>query len=334
MSAIAPEAASGNASGSDREADSPAKISARGWIDVLARVRRQVGEDNLVVVSAGVAFYAFLAFVPAIAAIVAIYGLVTEPAQSREHFRSMQGVLPSEVLPLLEEQMARIAANNRQAGWGALVAILIALYGTARGVKGLIAGLNVAYNEREERGFIRLNLLALGLTATAIFSSVLLLALVAVLPGVLQWLGIGGAIEILIQLLRWILLVVLFSGILAVIYRYGPSRAKAEWKWLSAGAVLSTILWLAASVGFSLYVRHFGNYSETYGALGAVVVFLTWLFLSAFVVLLGAEVNSETERQTRCDSTTGTPKPMGERNAYSADTLGESRRKETKHQPG
>lgn len=316
---------SGNAGESGRQAGSPRRFPPAGWLDILLRVKRQLKEDNIAIVAAGVAFYGFLAFVPALAAVVAIYGLVADPEQAREHVRSLGDVLPSQALSLLEQQVARITSNEQQAGWGALVAILIALYGTARGVKGLIAGLNVAYGEEEDRGLIRRNLLALVLTAAAIVSSVLLFALVAVLPGVLEWIGLHGAVELLVQVLRWILLLVLFSGILSMIYRYGPSRSHAQWKWLSPGAALSTLIWLIASSGFSLYVRHFGNYSETYGTLGAVIVFLTWLMLTAFVVLLGAELNSEMERQTERDSTTGRARPMGERGAYSADTLGEGR---------
>lgn len=311
--------------GRGREAPSLWKIPKAGWLDVLVRVKGNFKKDNLAIVGAGVAFYAFLAFVPALAAVIALYAFVADPAQAQEHVRMLSTVLPAQVIPLLEQQVGRMASNEQGAGWGALIAVLFALWGSARGIKGLMKGLNVAYHEGEERNLFKLNLVALGLTFAAIITSILLFALVAILPGVLRFLGLGAVGEFLIQAARWLVLPILFMALLTAVYRYGPDRRDARLRWLSPGAVLSTFLWVVASIGFSLYVSNFGNYDATYGALGAVVVFMLWLFLSAFVILLGAEVNSELERQTRLDSTVGEARPMGERGAYSADTLGKSR---------
>jgi membrane protein len=294
-------------------------------MDVFARVLRNLKVDHLPIVAAGVAFYAFLAFVPALAAIIALYAFIAEPAQAQEHVRTLGKVLPADGLALLERQVGRMTSNNRGAGWSAIIAIVFALWGSARGVKGLMQGLNVAYHEREDRNFFVLNGVALLLTFGAMVTSILLLALVAVLPGVLGFVGLGGFSAVLVQIARWGLLVLLFLALLGAVYRYGPSRAKAQWRWLSPGAVLSTALWLLGSIGFSIYVRSFGDFDATYGALGAVVVLMLWLFLSAFAILLGAEVNSELERQTRQDSTTSPDQPMGSRGAYSADTLGKTR---------
>lgn len=304
-----------------RRADAPWQIPPKGWMQVFTRVFRNLKVDNLPIVAAGVAFYAFLAFVPALAAVIAIYAFVADPGQAQEHVRMLSTVLPTEAVTLLEEQIGRMASDDQGSGWGAILAIVVALWGSARGVKGLMKGLNVAYHEREDRNILVLNALALLLTLGAIVMSIVLFALVAVLPGVLEFVGLGGFAALLVQVARWGLLVVLFLGLLAAVYRFGPSRESAKWRWLSPGAVFSTILWLIASVGFSIYVRSFGNFDATYGALGAVVVFMLWLFLSAFVVLLGAEVNSELERQTKNDSTTEPDRPMGDRGAYSADTL-------------
>lgn len=308
-----------------REAEKPASIPPRGWIDILWRTKQQVTQDALSIVAAGVAFYAFLAAIPALAALLALYAFFSEPSQVQEHIRGLEGIIPGEVLPMLEEQTTRMASAESGAGWGAILAIGVALYGASRGIKGLILGLNVAYHEEDRRNFFRLTGLSILMTLIAIVGGVLLFGLVAVLPGVLNFLGLGDVLDGLLRLLRWPLLLAIFLTLLALMYRFGPFRSNPQWRWASPGAILSTVLWAIGSVGFSIYVSHFGNYNKTYGALGAVVIFMLWLYLSAFVILLGAELNREMERQTRSDTTTGDPEPMGERGAFAADSLGDSR---------
>jgi membrane protein len=300
-------------------------VPAAGWLDILARTKQQISEDNLSIVGAGVAFYAFVAVVPALAAIIAIYGLISDPSSVAAQIEAMARVLPQEVLPLLHEQMLRITSNHQAAGFGALIGFAFALYSCGNAVKALISGLNIAYEEQEHRGFFKLTGLAILLTVGAVVGAVLAVALVAFLPNVLKRLDLSGNVETLLNVLRWPLLVGGFMTALAVVYRYGPCRNDAKWRWVSPGAILAALLWLLASGAFSFYCSHFASYDKTYGPLGTVVIFMMWLFLSAFVILLGAEMNSELERQTMKDSTDEPPKPLGQRGATAADTVGPSR---------
>lgn len=296
-----------------------------GWLDILARTRRQLSEDNLSVVAAGVAFYSFLSVVPAFGVMVAVYGLVADPRQVADALNVLARVVPAEAMPLLREQLTRVTTNNHAAGVGFALGLVVALYSSASAVKSLMDGLNIAYGEEEKRGFITFYALALALTACAVIGSVVAVSLLTVLPVVLRHLPLGGATHLAINLARWPVLLGGFMLGLAVVYRYGPSRREARWAWVSWGAAAATLLWLVGSAVFSLYVSKFGSYDRTYGPLGAVVVFMMWLYLSAYVVLLGAELNSEMERQTLEDTTEGHPKPLGERGARSADTVGPAR---------
>lgn len=308
-----------------RQAEKPSDVPSKGWLDVLWRTKEQLNEDNLSIVAAGVAFYAFVAVVPALAVVIAIYALVANAGDLGHHLDLLARVVPGEVMPLLEDQIKRITENNTAAGISAVVGVLIALYSSANATKALITGLNVAYDESEKRSFIRLNLVALALTIAAIVGVLASVALVAVLPAALNHLGLSDTSEKLVSWLRWPLLVALFIFGVAVVYRYAPSRETAKWRWISPGALVAAGLWIVGSALFSVYVAKFGSYDKTYGSLGAVVVFLMWLYLSAYTVLLGAEFNSELERQTAKDTTEGEPKDLGQRGAYAADTVGPSK---------
>ena len=311
--------------GRGRDAESPTEVPKAGWLDILSRTKQQLGEDNLTIVAAGVAFYGFVAVVPSLAALVSIYGLVADPSNVGDQITSLASILPDEVVPLLREQMLRITSNNEAAGIGAIIGVLIAIYSSASATKALISGLNIAYDETERRSFLKLNLVAIVLTVGGIIAAVLAIALVAVLPSLLERMNVTGKVELLLNIARWPILVGGFITSLAVVYRYGPSRNDAKWKWVSPGAIVAGLLWLLGSGIFSLYVSKFASYDKTYGPLGAVVVFLMWLFISALAVLIGAEFNSELERQTKRDTTEGAEKPLGERGATSADTVGPSR---------
>lgn len=311
--------------GRGRHADKPTEVPKQGWLDVLSRTKQQLNEDNLTIVAAGVAFYAFVAFVPALAVLIALYGLIADPAQVADHITSLASVLPGEVVPLLRDQMMRIAGDSTAAGWGAVIGVLVALYSSANATKAIITGLNIAYEEEERRSFLKLSAIAIVLTLGAIVGVVLAIGLVAVLPPVLESMRLGDNVSTVLNLLRWPLLVAGFIAGLAVLYRYGPCRDDAKWRWISPGALLATGLWIAGSALFSLYVSKAGSYDKVYGPLGAVVVFLMWLFISAFVVLIGAELNSELERQTSKDTTKGPQEPLGTRGAQAADTVGPSR---------
>lgn len=313
--------------GRGRHADTPTEVPKQGWLDVLSRTKQQINEDNLSIVAAGVAFYAFVAVVPAIVVLVALYGLVSDPATVTDQITSLAKFLPGEVVPMLRDQMTRIASDESKAGMSAIIGVLLALYSSANATKALISGLNIAYEEEEKRGFIKLNVVALVLTLGAIVGVVLAVSLVAGLPVVLKYLNITSGVETLLNIVRWPLVAAGFGIGLALVYRYGPSRDEAKWRWISPGAIVAGILWLIGSGLFSLYVAKAGSYDQVYGPLGAVVVFLMWLYLSAFVVLIGAELNSELERQTTKDTTIGPDRAMGERGAESADTLGPAREK-------
>ena len=309
-----------------RDAEKPSKIPRRGWWDIALRVKEEVAADNLGLVAAGVAFYAFLGMFPTLIAIVSIYGIAADPGDVTRQVEGFSRILPSSVQQLLNEQMVRLTQQEGGAlGWGTALGIVGAIWSAARGVKALMKGLNIAYDETEERGFIGTNLVGLGLTGGIILGVVLALAGIVGVPTVLAAIGMEGVWGTVAGIIRWPLLAVVALGILAVLYRWGPDRRNARWRWVTPGAWLAAVVWLAASAGFSLFVQNFNSYDNTYGPIAAIVVLMLWLMLSAFVVLLGAELNAEMEHQTARDTTTSGGKPMGERGAYVADTLGKSR---------
>ena len=239
---------------------------------------------------------------------------------------ALTGVLPEQSRQLLADELHKLAsAPSATLRWSAIIGLLLALWSASRGMSGFISALNIAYEERETRGFIKLNLLAVGLTVGMIIGGLFVISLIAVLPAAVEFIGLGGATKWLLLIVQWPLLLLLVLLALAVLYRYAPDRTKAQWRWVSPGAFTATILWLIGSIGFSVYVANFNSYDKTYGSLGGVVILLTWLYLSSLVVLLGAALNAQSEKQTRIDSTEDPPKPMGERGAVVADTLGEIR---------
>ncbi|HYF60542.1 MAG TPA: YihY/virulence factor BrkB family protein [Burkholderiaceae bacterium] len=308
-----------------RQADRPTHIPAKGWKDIALRVKDQLDENHLSIIAAGVAFYLLLSFVPALAALVAIYGVFADPAQIGERVASMGSVLPKEALEMIEEQLQRLASTSAQTlGLSAVVGVLLSLWSATKGTKSIIEAINVAYDEHEKRGFVRLNLIAIGLTLALLAFVIVSLALVAIVPLVLKYLGLGDGVETALSLLRWPLLLVFLMAALAVLYRYAPARDEAKWQWVSPGAIAAAVLWVIASAGFSIYVSRSDSYSATYGSLGAVAIMMMWLLIGAYAVLLGAQFNAETERQTKQDTTEGPDQPLGARGAYAADTVGPS----------
>jgi membrane protein len=261
-----------------------------------------------------------------LAALVAIYGLVLDPSQVERQVSALSGVLPEESKQLLIDELHKlISTSSGTLGLSAAFGLVLALWSASRGMSGLITSLNIAYEEKERRGFFKLNLLALGLTIALVLGGLVVIALVAVLPAAVQLIGFRDATRWLLLGLEWPLLVVVVMFGLAAIYRYAPAREKPQWRWVSPGAIAATSLWIIGSIAFTVYVANFNSYDKTYGSLGGVVILLTWLYLSAFVVLLGAAINAQSEKQTRRDSTDGSPVPMGRRGARAADTLGPSR---------
>lgn len=308
-----------------RNAKTPWEIPPKGWWDILMRIWRDLGPDHISLIAAGCAFYGLLALFPAVTALMAIAGLVTEPAVIVEQLDAMAAALPAEAADIVLNQ-AREVAGSDQGGLGlaAVAGILIALYSASKGVQALMEGLNVVYSEEEERGFVKLTAMRLGLTLLMVVGVLLAAVAVVAIPAMLAVLNLGSFTEFLARILRWPVLLVLAGAGFALIYRWGPSRVPPHWRWLTPGVILTCVLWVAGTLGFAWYVQSFGSYNETFGALAGVVILLMWMWLSAFIVLLGAKLDAEAEHQTRRDTTVEGDQPMGERGAHVADHLGES----------
>ena len=299
----------------------PGEIPAKGWWAVLKRVFAGFIEDRVMTEAAGVTFYTLLAIFPAMATLVSIYGLVADPASVSAQLDNLDGVVPGGGMDIIRDQVKSLTSNGATAlGFGVVLGLLTSLWSANQGIKGLFDALNVVYHEKEKRSLVRFNLVCLMFTLGAILFVVLALVCIAVIPIVLKFFGLENQGAGLIAIARWPLLMVVLAGLLSLVYRHGPSREYAKWQWVSWGSAFAAVAWLASSIGFSYYVANFGNYNKTYGSLGAVVGFMTWIWISAMIVLVGAELNAELEQQTERDSTTGPELPMGERGAYKADT--------------
>jgi membrane protein len=309
--------------GRGREADHPRQFPARGWRDILLRVKDETSKDNISMIAAGVAFYLMLAIFPMLAATVSIYGLVADPIDVQRNFEAVAGVIPEDARSIMVDQLTAVtSASGGQLGFGVVLSIALTLWSASRGVIAMITALNIAYDEEESRSFIKLNAIALALTLALIVFMIVTLAVVVGLPVVIGYLNLGETVEWTIRLARWPILAVAIIVALAVLYRYAPDRDAPRWRWVSWGAVVATAIWLLGSVAFSIYVSNFADYNKTYGAMGAVIILLLWFNLSSYAVLLGAELNAEMEHQTARDTTKGLERPLGQRRAYVADTVG------------
>jgi membrane protein len=271
-----------------------------------------------------VTFYALLALFPAIAALVSIYGLFADPASIQQQLDAISGVLPGGAVDVIHDQLTRLAAQPRGTlGVSFVIGLVVALWSANGGIKALFDALNVVYGEKEKRSFIRLNAITLAFTVSMIGFVLVAMACIVALPVALNYLP--GFMGFILNIVRWPVLLVLVAVALAVIYRYGPSRDEPKWRWITWGSAFAALAWLGFSAIFSFYAAHFGSFNKTYGSLGAVIGFMTWMWLSVAVILLGAKLNAETEHQTARDSTEGSPKPLGARGAKMADTVGPSR---------
>jgi membrane protein len=312
-----------NEHGHGRRASHPAQIPAPGWRDIFMRVKTEIGSDHVTLVAAGLSMCALLAVFPGLAAAVAIYGLFSSPAQVVEHMQSFSGILPPGTWDLFKNQL-QIVAGKAQGSltFAAVGGLVIALWSAKAGMSALMTATNIAYAETEKRGFIRQTLVSLAFTVAAILGFLLVLGLGIVLPLVLDVLGTRSWVQALAGLLRWAVLWAVAVTSFAVLYRYAPSRERARWQWVTWGSAIAATLWIVMSVLFAWYVGTFATYGKTYGALGGVIALLMWFYLSSLTVVIGAEINSEMERQTVRDTTEGPEMPMGERGAYAADTVG------------
>lgn len=308
--------------GRGRKATTPVHIPWRGWKDIFIRTYHEVQDNRLLSLAAGVVFYSLVALFPAIAAGVSVYALFSDAATITNHLSLAADIVPATSLDLLRDEITRIATRDGGLTFGFLIGLAIALWSANAGMKAIFDALNIIYDEEEKRGIIWLNLVSLFFTFCAIGAMLVALSAVVIFPLVLAAFGWSSLDAPLIGILRWPVMFVMVIVALAILYRYGPSRRMAKWRWISVGSVFATVSWLAMSLLFSWYLGNFANYNAMYGALGAVVGLMMWMWLSTIVVLVGAELNSEIEHQTAIDSTVGSAKPLGARGAVVADTVG------------
>jgi membrane protein len=311
--------------GRGREANTPEQIPPRGWSDILWRVLYGISSNRVLSTSGGVAFFALLAAFPAIAAIVSLYGLFADASTIGRHLSLLSGILPGGVLQLIADQITLISRQgNETLGTAFVVSLLIAVGSANSGMAALFDALNVVYDEEEKRSLVRFYATTVLFTLAGIIFVIVAIAGIVVLPLVLRFVGLAATTEWLIAILRWPILLATIVVSLACIYRYGPSRNDARWRWVTWGSVVGALLWIAASMLFSWYVATFDSYNKTYGSLGAAIGFMVWLWISAVIVLLGGELNAEMEHQTARDTTEGAAKPLGARGAMMADHVGEA----------
>jgi membrane protein len=309
--------------GRGRLASTPSEIPARGWKNILLRVWNNIGEDRVMLVAAGVTYYCLLAIFPAIAALVAIYGFFTDPASISAQVDKLSGVLPGGALDVFRQQTNQVASQGpTKLGIAFIIGFVVSLWSANAGIKSIFDALNLVYDEPEKRGFIRLNLVSLAFTVAAILFILIAIGCIGALPAVFSSSQFQGVTALVAQVVRWPVLFIIIAVGLAFVYRYGPSRTEPQWRWITWGSAFAAIAWIAISIGFSWYAANFGSYNKTYGSLAAVVVLMFWLWLSAAIILIGAELDAEMEHQTARDTTVGRVKPMGVHGARMADTVG------------
>ncbi|MFL6720821.1 MAG: YihY/virulence factor BrkB family protein [Sphingomonas sp.] len=302
---------------------SPAEIPGPGWKDILARTYKRIWDDNVGLVAAGVAFYGFFALLSLLGLIVLVYGFAADPVTVIEHMRALTAVLPTDVAFIIGDQlMTAVRASQGTKGLAILLAFLVATYGGTNGAAAIITALNIAYEEKEKRGLLRFYLLAISMTLGALVLALAALAATAALAYLQHLLPTAAPAAVTAgKLVGYAVLVLAAAGVASLLYRFGPSREDAQWRWITPGSLFAAVTWLLLTLAFGFYVANFTHYHTSYGSLGAVVALLTWMYLSAYAFIVGAEVNSEIEHQTATDSTTGSPEPMGTRGAWAADNV-------------
>lgn len=319
-----PQPSSLHVSGRDpagRDATSPWQMPPRAWLQVAKRTWRESSKDNVGLVAAGVAFYGFLALVPLLGAVILTYGIIADPEAVIRHATSLMRVLPQEVAALIGEQLMNVVqTSGGKKGLALILALGLALWGARNSAGALISALNIAYEEEEKRGFFKVTALTLLMTIVAVLIALLAVVAATVL-GALQHLlpDLGPVGRAAGQVIVYALLAGIVGAAVSVLYRYAPSRDRPRWDWISPGSLLATVSWLMLTIGFGFYTANFGNYGATYGSLSAVIVLLTWMYLSAYALIFSAELNSELEHQTAQDTTEGAQKPLGSRGAWAAD---------------
>jgi membrane protein len=310
--------------GRGRHAEAPWQITWLGWKDILWRTYRQIGENRLLALAAGVVFYSLLALFPAIAAFVSLYGLFAKTSSISDQLSLVAGVFPNDAIDIIRDQIARlIAKGDAKLSINFIATFCIALWSANAGTKAIIDALNVIYEEKEKRGLIRLTLISLGFTLAALAALTLALTGIILLPHLLDYFGLDRLSALILRMARWPALLLATILSLSFIYRFGPSRTEPQWQWISVGSIAASVVALATSAALSWYFSSLANYDAAYGSLGAVIGTMLWLWILSVVALLGAQLNSEIEHQTARDSTVGRPKPLGRRGATMADTVGQ-----------
>ncbi len=308
-----------------RSARSPQEIPPKGWKDITLRVKDSINSDRLSLLSAAMSYYSLFSLVPALSSLVLIYAWISDPQDISNHISSMSGLIPAELEQVLTKTLGNLASTaSSSLGIGAIVSLLISLWAASKISKSAIEAMNIIYDEEDKRGFFKSAFLALGMTLLGIVLSIIALAVIIGIPTVTNILNLPDTLATSVTVGSWVLLLAIFSFFLSVIYRYGPDRQNAKWRWVSIGSVVAAVLWAVTSLLFSWYAKEFGNFNKTYGSMASIIVLMTWFYLTSFVILLGAEINAELEHQTKRDSTTGQEKPMGKRHARMADSLGAS----------
>jgi membrane protein len=309
--------------GRGRAAESPAQFPVAGWKDIFWRIFQNLSEHRIFTIAAGVTYYSLLAIFPGIAALVALYGLFADPSTIGSHLAALSDLLPGGAVDIIGDQLRRLTQNGKPTlGYTFAFSLAISIWSANASVKALFDALNVVYGEPEKRGFIWLTAITLTFTCGLLVFMILALSAMVVLPWIMDNIGLGESAQWLVALGKWPVLLLIVTIAVATIYRYGPSRERARWRWISWGSAIAAIGWLVLSLLFSWYAENFGSFNKTYGSLGAVAGFMTWMWLSLIVVLLGAELDAEMEHQTTRDTTTGPTQPIGSRGARVADPVG------------
>ncbi len=307
-----------------RAATNPLKMPWRGWRDIALRVKDEWGNDHVGMAAAAVAFYAFLALIPALAALVSILGLVAQGDDPQEVINDLFGALPTEAQSLMSDQLASISESSSSSlSFGLVIGVALSIWSASGAIGQLVNTINIAYDEEETRSWFARKGASLVLTFGAILYVAFAVFMVVALPRIIDASALGVGTRRILNILIWPGLAISFMLALAVLYRLGPDRSAARWRWVSVGSIFAVVAWIAVTLGFRFYVSLSDSYNETYGSLAGVIIALFWLWLTAVVILLGAEINSEMEHQTAHDTTVGGDQPMGERGAVKADTLGE-----------
>lgn len=317
-------------------ADKPSEIPAPGWKQIAKRAYKESNDDNVSLIAAGVAFYAFLAFVPLLATMVLTYGLVAEPSSVMSHMQALTQAMPQDAAKIIGNQLESIVTDaGSKKGIGLLIAIALSLYGAMKGMAAIVTATNIVWDVEESRSFLKRTALNLILTVGAVLGLLLAVVGISVLGFIDHLLPTSAPIvHTLLKVGFWLLAAAAVSFGMAIIYRYAPNRPKPEWKWISPGSVIATVVWLVATAAFGFYVANFGSYNATYGSLGAVIVFLTWIYLTAYILLMGAELNAETERQTDKETLEKEQGGRGSKSKSEEDSPAEELRKKERRRRG